>query len=220
MKSKINGSPEESNLPYPYIDLRKINTYPIRERRNLVKITDLVNPDDQPPTFDNLEIFELIDRIVKAYREGRQVIVMMGGHVIKSGLGPLIIELMKRGVITHVAGNGAVSIHDTELAMIGETSEDVATSIYDGTFGMAEETGTTINRALQQGAIDGLGYGESVGRYLAEHEFPYREYSVLYNAYKLKIPMTIHVTIGADIIHQHPIGERSFSELWVSGYRT
>ena len=192
-------------MPYPYIDLRNINTYPIKERHNLVKISDLILPDTPTQTYEHPDVQEIIEAIVNAYRNNRQVIVMMGGHVIKSGLGPLIIDLMKHGVITHLAGNGAVSIHDTELAMIGETSEDVATSIYDGTFGMAEETGYTINRALQLGAVDGLGYGESVGRYIAEKKFSYRDYSVLYNAYKLGIPFTIHVTIGADIIHQHPI---------------
>jgi len=146
----------------------------------------------------------VVERICAARLAGRPVIWMMGAHVIKCGLGPVMIDLMRRGIITHIAGNGAVSIHDLEIALIGETSEDVATSIKDGTFGMAEETGAAIHRALRLGARDGLGYGEAVGRLIAEEEFPYREHSVLYNAYRLGVPMTIHVTIGADIVHQHP----------------
>lgn len=203
-------------MPHSAIDLKKVTTYPIRERHNLVKLTDLGKPDDPVPPFENDEINHIIERIIEARREGRPVIWMMGGHVIKCGLGPLLIDLMHKGVITHIAGNGAISIHDFELAMIGETSENVATSIEDGTFGMAEETGAFMNRALRQGAKDGLGYGESLGRYIAEAAFPYREYSVLYNAYELGVPITIHVTIGADIIHQHP--DCDFGILgWASG---
>ncbi len=203
-------------MPYSSIDLKKVRTYPLRERHNLVKISDLVKPEDPLPSFENDEIDRVVESVVAARRKDRPVILMMGGHVIKCGLGPLLIDLMRKGVITHIAGNGAISIHDFELAMIGETSEDVATSIEDGTFGMAEETGAFINRALRLGAKDGLGYGESVGRYIDECAFPYREYSVLYNAYKLGLPATIHVTIGTDIIHQHP--DCDFGILgWASG---
>lgn len=191
-------------MPYPAIDLRKVKTYPIRERQNLVKLSDLILPEHACPPFSYPEFDQVVERVLEARRNGRPVIWMMGGHVIKCGLGPLLIDLMRRGVVTHVAGNGSVSIHDLELAMIGETSEDVATSIEDGTFGMAQETGAAIHRALRQGVKDGLGYGEAVGRYIDEQAFPYREYSVQYQAYKLGIPMTVHVTVGADIIHQHP----------------
>ena len=203
-------------MPYSSIDLKKVRTYPLFERHNLVKISDLVKPEDPLPSFENDEIDRVVESVVAARRKDRPVILMMGGHVIKCGLGPLLIDLMRKGVITHIAGNGAISIHDFELAMIGETSEDVATSIEDGTFGMAEETGAFINRALRLGAKDGLGYGESVGRYIDESAFPYREYSVLYNAYKLGLPATIHATIGTDIIHQHP--DCDFGILgWASG---
>jgi phosphoheptose isomerase len=111
---------------------------------------------------------------------------------------------MKRGLITHIAGNGAVAIHDFELALIGETSEDVATSIEDGTFGMVNETGTLIHQALRHGAKDRLGYGESLGRFICDNEFAHRDVSVLYHAYQFDIPFSVHVTLGADIIHQHP----------------
>jgi phosphoheptose isomerase len=116
---------------------------------------------------------------------------------------------MKRGIVTHVAGNGAVSIHDFELALIGETSEDVAASLEDGTFGMADETGRWMNQAIQEGARDGLGYGAAIGRFVAERpdQFPFRDVNVLYNAYILGISATIHATIGTDIIHQHPTAD-------------
>lgn len=191
-------------MPYSSIDLRKVKTYPIARRQNLVKLADLIHPGNDLPLMVNDDLDRVVDAIVKARKEGRPVIWSMGAHVIKSGLGPLLIDLMEKGVITHLAGNGAVSIHDTELAMIGETSEDVAMSIEDGSFGMAFETGHAIYRALRQGVMDGLGYGESLGRLISEEKMPHREISVLYNAYRLKIPMTIHVTVGADIIHQHP----------------
>jgi len=187
------------------IDFSKIKTYPILQRKNLVTLKDLINPEVPPPPFDNPDLREVANRIVEARRKNRPVLWMMGAHVIKSGLSLFVIDLMRRGVITHVASNGAVTIHDFEIALIGETSEDVATSIEDGTFGMAEETGLLMNLAVQRGVHDGLGYGESLGRMIAEDErFKFKEYSVLYHAYRLGVPFTVHVALGTDIIHQHP----------------
>jgi phosphoheptose isomerase len=187
------------------IDFSRIKTYPIASRKNLVTLKDLTSPEVPPPPFDNPDLLEVAERIVGARKNGRPVLWMMGAHVIKSGLSRIVIDLMKSGVITHVASNGAVTIHDFEIALIGETSEDVATSIEDGTFGMAEETGLLMNLAVQRGARDGLGYGESLGRMIAEDDrFKFKEYSVLYNAYDLGIPFTVHVALGTDIIHQHP----------------
>ncbi len=188
------------------IDLSNVKTYPLGQRPNLVHLDDLLTLESPPPPFDSPELDAVVARIVAARRAGRPVIWMMGGHVIKSGLSRLLIDLMRRGIVTHVAGNGAVSIHDFELAIIGETSEDVATSLEDGTFGMADETGRLMNRAIQQGVRDGLGYGASIGRFISENAglFPFRELNVLYNAYTLGIPATVHITMGTDIIHQHP----------------
>jgi len=198
------------------LDFSRIKTYPISERKNLVKLKDLVDPESPPPPFESPELVEVARMIVDARRKGRPVLWMMGAHVIKCGLGPVLIDLMERGVVSHVASNGAASIHDFEIALIGETSEDVATSIEDGTFGMAEETGLLMNLAIQRGVRDGLGYGESLGRMIAEDErFKFKKYSVLYHAYRLGIPFTVHVALGTDIIHQHPacdfsaIGEAS-----------
>ena len=152
-----------------------------------------------------------------ARQAGRPVIWMIGAHVVKRGLAPLLIDLMERGVITHLASNGATTIHDFEIALQGSTSEDVASSLETGTFGMAEETGRLMNRAIQAGARDGLGIGEALGRLIAEDErFRYRQYSLLYAAYRLRIPFTVHVAIGTDIIHQHPAVD--FAALgWASG---
>jgi len=187
------------------IDFSKIKTYPISIRKNLVTLKDIINPEAPPPTFENKDLVSVAENIVAARVEGRPVVWMMGAHVIKCGLSLIIIDLMKRGVITHLASNGAAAIHDFEIALIGETSEDVATSIEDGTFGMANETGLLMNTAIQRGVHEGLGFGESLGKMIAEDElFKFRKYSVLYNAYTLGIPFTVHVAIGTDIIHQHP----------------
>ena len=204
-------------MPYRTLDLTQVRTYPLAQRRNLVHLEDLIHPEDPLPPFDDPQLAEVAKCIIQARRAGRPVIWMMGAHVVKSGLSPLVIDLMRKGIITHVAGNGAVSIHDFELALIGQTSEDVATSIEDGSFGMAEETGALMHRAIQQGARDGLGYGESIGRLIAEEErFQYREVSILYQGYKLGVPVTIHVALGTDIIHQHP--DCDFAALgWASG---
>jgi phosphoheptose isomerase len=188
------------------IDFSHIKTYPISQRKNLVRMTDLIYPQTEVPEWINPDLEAVADKIVEAHHFGKSIIWMMGAHVIKCGLSPLLIDLMKKGYITHIAGNGAVSIHDFELSLIGETSEDVVHGLEDGTFGMAEETGTWMQRAIREGARDGLGYGSAIGKFIAENTelFPYRQVGVLYNAYRLGIPATIHITIGADIIHQHP----------------
>lgn len=186
----------------PMIDLNQIKTYPIAERHNLVRRTDFITDTRDFEVWQNRRFLQLARRVIKAAKEKRPIIVMMGGHVIKSGLSLLIVDLMKRGVITHVAGNGAVSIHDFEMALIGETSEYVPRGIEDGTFGMAEETGRFMNEAINTYAEEGMGY--AIGRWIVEHNLPYQEYSILANAYRLGVPATIHVAIGTDIIHQHP----------------
>ena len=188
------------------IDLSRIKTYPLSQRKNLVHYADLIHPGSSVPDFQSPDLEEIAARVIEARRAGKPVIWMMGAHVIKCGLSPLLIDLMEDGAITHIAGNGAVSIHDFELCLIGETSEDVPNGLEDGSFGMAEETGNWMQRAIREGARDGLGYGAALGKFIAENpeNFPYRQVGVLYNAYRLGIPATIHITIGADIIHQHP----------------
>ncbi len=204
-------------MPYPAVDLSRIHTYPLVRRENRVALEDLIYPDTPYEPFDNPELAEIAERIIQARRNRRPVIMMFGGHVIKRGLAPIVIELMKRGVLTHLASNGAATIHDFEIGFQGHTSEDVAKALEDGSFGMAEETGAIMNAAIRSGANQGMGIGESLGRMIAEDErFEFRDSSVVYNAYRLGIPYTVHVAIGTDIIHQHPAAD--FAAIgWASG---
>ena len=187
-------------------DFGLLRTVSVAGRRNLVSVRDLADPRSEPPAWNHPELPELAGRLSEAIRSGRCVLVSTGAHVIKAGLGPYLLQWLRRGWIHHIAGNGAVAIHDFELALIGGTSEDVADALERGIFGMWEETGRLMHRALAEGAGQGLGFGWSVGSFMEKHPelFPHREVSVLYHAYRLKVPCTIHVTIGADIVHQHP----------------
>ncbi len=142
--------------------------------------------------------------MVQAIRSGNPIVLAMGAHVIKVGLNPVIIDLMERGFIDGLALNGAGIIHDAELAMVGQTSEDVAAQIGEGKFGMAEETGRILNEAIIEGAEQGDGLGKAVGARLVKEDFPYKRYSLSARAFELGIPMTVHVAIGTDIIHFHP----------------
>jgi phosphoheptose isomerase len=204
-------------MPYPSVDLTQVKTYPLVKRENRVALEDLILPTTTYQHLENPELLEVSSRIADARKKGKPVIVMFGGHVIKRGLAPLVIDLLNRGVITHLASNGAATIHDFEIAFQGHTSEDVLKSLEDGSFGMAEETGLLMNLAIQRGANESLGLGEALGRLIAEDpRFIYRENSVLFAAYKLGIPYTVHVAIGTDIIHQHPRAD--FSAIgWASG---
>jgi hypothetical protein len=133
----------------------------------------------------------------------------MGAHPTKVGLNPILVDLIRRGIITAVAMNGAVVIHDFELAYSGHTSEEVETEIDSGRFGMVEETGRILNTAISEGWANGLGLGEAIGRYILNHprQFPYRQVSLLATGAKLGLPMTVHVAIGTDIIHMHPTAD-------------
>ena len=185
-----------------------ITTYSSRDRINLVTIDTLLTPGESPvPAWGDDAFDALCDRIRKARAAGRPVILSMGAHVIKCGLSRYLIALMRKGIVTHLSGNGACSIHDFELAYLGGTSEDVPTAIEDGSFGMWEETGRWMNEAIQAGATQNLGYGEALATYIEDHadRFPYRDDCVLYQAWKLGVPATYHIALGTDIIHQHPI---------------
>ena len=203
----LSGSDEDPPRRRLQLPFDGITTYSARNRRNLVRIETLAVPGETPVERWDAEGFDaFVDRMRRARAEGRQLIFSMGAHVIKCGLSRYLIELMKQGYITHLAGNGACSIHDFELACLGGTSEHVPTAIEDGSFGMWEETGGWMNEAIRQGAAEGLSYGESLGLYIDRHpeRFPYREDCVLWNAWRLDIPATYHIALGTDIIHQHP----------------
>ena len=184
-------------MPYPAIDLTNVKTYPLAQRASRVKLENLITPDTPVPPYDNPELVELAQRILAARRIGAPVIWMVGAHVVKRGLSPLLIDLMQRRLITHLASNGATTIHDFEIAFLGNTSEDVATSLEDGSFGMAEETGAYMNLAIQAGMRQGIGLGEALGKWISESDsFTFREFSLVYNAYLLGIPYTVHVAIA------------------------
>jgi hypothetical protein len=199
---------EDKNVLIPgQLDFSNIRTYSVKGRQNLVAISNIKDPEtDVIPEWGDNDLDELADRIIRARKNERPVIWFMGAHVIKNGLSGYLIRLIKEGIITHIAGNGAVSIHDFELAYNGGTSEAVATAIEDGTFGMWEETGGWMNEAIKAGSIDGYGYGEALARYIDERQdrFPYKDICVLYQAFKYGIPATYHIALGTDIIHQHP----------------
>jgi hypothetical protein len=202
-------------LPYEEFDLSGVTTYPLATRASKVTHEDFAKPWD-PATglagwFDALpkllaasDFRAVIAAVRRAHGDGRALIWGLGAHVIKTGLGPILIDLMERGFISALALNGAGMIHDFEVALGGATSEDVDAVLGPGKFGMAEETGRELNDAIAQGASTKLGLGESVTTYLANRHPHYGRLSILCAAARLKIPVTVHVGIGTDIIHMHP----------------
>lgn len=198
------------------IELKEVRTYSIRDRKSKVSVSEFGHPGKKGVSFSRFSrtlpnllaarrLRELTGLILKARKKKKPVISALGGHVVKSGVSPFIIELMKRNIITAIAMNGAASIHDFEIAFFGRTSEDVASSLKDGKFGFVEETGRIMNEVISSGAEKDTGMGEALGKKVYEGRALYREMSLLYWAYRLKIRATIHVSIGSDIIHQHPL---------------
>ncbi len=198
----------------PY-DLSGVKTYPLESRPSKVTVDLFCRPHKKgesisaflqklPAILAAGSLKDLADAIIRAGKNGKNIIWGMGGHVIKTGLSPILIDLMDRGLISSLAFNGSCVIHDFEIALNGSTSEDVETQLQSGAFGMAEETGHGINQAIKEGVAGGLGIGESLGSFLANANPPFGNYSLLLQAYLRNIPVTVHVTIGADIIHNHP----------------
>lgn len=200
-------------MPGPEIDRSRLRTVPIADRQSKVIPALLATPPGADRSFaaflsslpDQLAARDLqlvIDAVRSAHRDRRGVVLMLGGHVIKVGLGPLVAALIEAGVVTHVALNGAAAIHDFELAAYGGTSEDVAAGLADGTFGMVEETGRDMNAAIATAYREGWGLGEGLGVELSSRTD--RQESVLLAARRKGVPVTVHAAIGAEIIHQHP----------------
>ena len=197
-------------------DLSKVRTIPVAGRPNKVNVGEFATPpqDDRsfaafvrslPDVLKAADFRRVVDAVVQAHRAKRAVIVMFGGHVVKTGIGPLLVDLMRRGIVTDIAMNGSAAIHDYEIARFGATSEDVAAGLRDGTFGMAEETGRGLNEAFVKGMAEGWGMGESVARALEdEASLAHPELSVLLQARKLGVGITVHAALGAEIIHKHP----------------
>lgn len=196
------------------IDLAKLIRYPIAKRHNKVKIAQFapISETEQsggildllPDILIAKDLKNVVKLVADAKRNGRAVIFAMGGHVVKCGLGSIIIDLMRRGIVSAVLMNGAASIHDFEIAMVGETSEDVQSVLGEGEFGMAEETGRMHNEAVNGAFKNDVGLGYSLGKYICENNFRYSEYSILKAAYEIGIPVFVSVAIGDDITHMHP----------------
>ena len=201
---------------YREADLGKVKPIPIATRANKVDPRLLAHPPGADRSFDAFldswsdflaarDLKAVIGALADAARGSKGVIVQMGGHVVKVGMGPLLIHLMRRGVITHLAMSSAASIHDFELCAYGGTSEDVAAGLKDGTFGMAEETGREMNAAIREGHTMGWGMGEALARYLiGKKDVPGRDHCLLVTGFELGVPVTVHAAVGTDIIHQHP----------------
>ncbi len=202
----------------PELDKKNLTTYSLLDRPSKVSVSGFAeelsgreNPGELigklPDFLAARQLRELIAILVSAYRQQNLIMLGMGAHVIKVGLNPLVLQLVRKGVIQALALNGAGIIHDFELAYAGHTSEEVSAGISGGNFGMARETGEFLNRAISAGDRDGLGLGQAVGRMIREEELPYRETSLLGECYRLGVPVTVHVAIGTDIIHMHPAAD-------------
>jgi hypothetical protein len=219
---------------YRRADLKKVKTISIKQRKSKIHPSDFAHPFDArrdsfaefvrslPAILVAQDLRAIADDVARAAKNGRPVILLLGAHVVKVGLSPLLIDLVKRGVVTTVAMNSAASIHDVETAMWGQTSEDVAVNMLNGTFGMARETGELINGTLRE-AYHGsdLGYGEALGKKLIALKARYRKMSLLAACVQEGVPVTVHAAIGTDIIHQQPsmdgaaTGELSFRDFLV-----
>ena len=197
------------------ISLDGVSTYPLSSRSSKVTVKDFASPisensslRDYLATLPNIlavqSIRDLVVRMRRARELRKPIIWGIGGHVIKTGLGPIMIDLMNRGFVTAIAGNGSVLIHDAEIAVAGSTSEDVDATLGVGSFGGAEETGRLLNDAARYGARNAIGLGESAGRALLESKPQHENLSVLCAAYKARVPFTAFITIGGDIAHFHP----------------
>jgi hypothetical protein len=202
-------------MEFPPLDFDRIRTYPIRERPNKVHLNELARAwktggnlaqfiDSLPRILAGNDFRAVVDATVAAVRQQRPVLVMMGAHTIKCGLNPIFTDLIKRGAISAIALNGAGAIHDFELAYIGETSEDVQRGLDDGSFGMIDETGRLMNQALAAGVTQGIGAGRALGEAIVTGQFRNRELSILHQGIVSQLPVTVHIAIGTDIIHQHP----------------
>jgi hypothetical protein len=207
-------------MPYPTFDRSQLRLLPLGDRAHDFHLDEILPLDANLRLNESPELHTVAQRIVEARRHNKPVIWMMGAHVIKGGLSRFVIDLMERGMLTHIGVNGACAIHDYELALVGATTESVARYIRDGQFGLWVETGG-INDIVRRGLAAGRGFGEAVGRAIAEGDFKHKAVSVFAAGYRLRIPVTVHVGMGYDIIHEHPncdgaaIGRASYQDFLV-----
>ncbi len=197
------------------LDLERVKTYPLASRNSKVSLSDFARPlirnasvadflDSLPNVLAVQSLRQIAARIQRARELKKPIIWGIGGHVIKTGLAPIIIDLVKRGYVSAIAANGSVLVHDAEIALVGSTSEDVDATLSEGVFGGAEETAQLLNGAAREGANNQIGLGEAAGHALLALDPKHRHYSLLCNAYENKLPFTAHITIGGDIAHFHP----------------
>ena len=204
-------------MPFPYeeFDLSGVHTYPLASRASKAAAADFAKPfrkgagvaslvDSLPNMLGATDFRAVVRAIVEARASGGGVIWGFGAHVIKTGLSPILVDLAQRGFVSAFATNGAGIIHDFEIALGGATSEDVEEALGPGRFGMADETGRLLNRAINEGVAQGFGIGQAVGKYLVDAHAPFAHLSVAATAAQLGIPLTAHVALGTDIIHMHP----------------
>jgi hypothetical protein len=207
-------------MPFEQFDRSRLRRLPLSERVHDLDLSVMLDPEIHHPGFTHPIIDLLCERILMAREKKAAVLMMMGAHVIRAGTVPYLLKLMERGLITHFALNGAGAIHDFEFAEIGATTESVAKYISEGQFGLWTED-ERFNDSVNQGVADGLGFGEAVGRYIEEHQFPYREYSLLAGGFRMHVPVTVHVGVGCDIVHEHPncdgaaLGRASYTDFLI-----
>ncbi|MCG8635756.1 MAG: hypothetical protein MI863_18110 [Desulfobacterales bacterium] len=199
----------------PELDYTKLSTYSIKDRKSLVSKDDFSRPwtkggsltdflSTLPSILAGRDLRAVIKAITEAARNKSRVCFAMGGHVIKTGMNPLVIDLMEKEVFTLVAMNGSGIIHDLETAYTGRTSEDVAQSLSDGSFGMARETSDFLNQAIHNASEQNIGLGKAVGQLILDRDLPYKNLSITARGAELNVPVTVHVALGTDIIHMHP----------------
>jgi len=197
------------------LDYSKLTTYSIKNRESLVSKDDFARPwtkggdlnafmDRLPAILAGKDVRAVIHALAQAAKQKKQICFAMGGHVIKTGMNPILIDLMEKDILTLVAMNGSGIIHDLETALTGRTSEDVAQSLTDGSFGMARETSDLLNQAIESAKNNGIGLGRAVGRLILDQDLPFKQLSLTAQGAALNIPVTVHVAMGTDIIHMHP----------------
>jgi hypothetical protein len=207
-------------MPFPEFDRSRLRIQPLAQRQHDLDRSAILPMDALPPAFSHPAIPDLGLRLAKAKKAEAARILMMGAHVIRAGVSRYLIDMMQRGLLTHIAMNGAGPIHDWEFALIGGTTESVARYVQSGEFGLWQETGR-INDVIRAGARDGLGLGEAIGRAILDGDFPHKDVSVLAAAARLGVPVTVHVGIGYDILHEHPncdgaaVGETSYRDFLI-----
>jgi hypothetical protein len=190
-------------MPFPAFDRSRLHIQPLSQRQHDLDLSALLSLSAPVPAFDHPELLLLGQRLAEARRRDRARILLMGAHVLRAGVSRYLIAMMERGLVNHIAMNGAGPIHDWEFALVGATTESVARYIRTGEFGLWEETGR-MNDVIRTGAEAGLGLGEALGQAILDGPFPHKDVSVLAAAVRLHVPVTVHVGIGYDILHEHP----------------